>query len=257
MTEGPRTSAQPFAWPQDKRAALSLTFDDARSSQIDRGLPILAAHGVRATFYVSLENVRLRLDEWRRALEEGHEIGNHTLTHPCSGNFPWSRANALEDYTLERMEAELIDANREVQELLGVTPTTFAYPCGETFVGRGEEVVSYVPLVARLFQAGRGAFDTRHNDPAFCDLAQVGSCEADGAGFRELKSLLDLATQQGGWLILFSHEVGEEGRQTTRSNTLGALCRHVQDPANGIWVDTVDVIGRYIHQAREGSGERT
>jgi len=257
VTEGPRTSAQPFFWPEGKRAALSLTFDDARSSQIGRGLPILATHGVRATFYVSFENVRLHLDEWRRVASGGHEIGNHTLTHPCSGNFPWSRANALEDYTLERMEAELIDANREVQELLGVTPTTFAYPCGETFVGRGEEVVSYVPLVAQLFQAGRGAFDTRHNDPAFCDLAQVGGCEADRAGFDQLKSLLDLATQHGGWLILFSHEVGDEGRQVTRSDTLDALCRYVQDPANGIWVDTVDVIGRYIHQAHEGSGERT
>ena len=253
MTEGRPTSAQPFVWPEGKRAALSLTFDDARASQVDAALPILEKHGVRATFYVSLENARLRLDEWRRVASAGHEIGNHTLSHPCSGNFPWSRHNALEDYTLTRMEEDIVSANLALQELLGVTPTTFAYPCGETSVGRGEEVVSCVPLVARLFLVGRGAFDTRCNDPAFCDLAQIGGCAADGAEFAHLKNLLDSATQEGGWLLLFSHEVGEEGRQTTRSDALDALCRHVQDPANGIWVDTVDAIGRYIHQARKGS----
>ena len=39
-------------WLEGKTAALSLTFDDARLSQVDQGLPLLDAYGVKATFYV-------------------------------------------------------------------------------------------------------------------------------------------------------------------------------------------------------------
>jgi peptidoglycan/xylan/chitin deacetylase (PgdA/CDA1 family) len=117
-----------FKWPRGKRAAISLTFDDARFSQIDRGTPILDAHNVKATFYVGPDAVEKRLDGWHRAIAKGHEIGNHTISHPCTGNFPWSRANALEDYTLKRMEAELTGASVAIHKALGVEPKTFAYP---------------------------------------------------------------------------------------------------------------------------------
>src|SRR5438270_13927441 len=88
-----------FRWPDGIRAAVTLTFDDARPSQLQRRLPIRDRHGVRATFYVGPDAVETRLDSWRRALESGHEIGGHSLTHPCSGNFRFARQNALEDYT--------------------------------------------------------------------------------------------------------------------------------------------------------------
>src|SRR5437016_1452750 len=98
-----------FTWPGGARAAVSLSFDDARPSQAERGIPLLDRLGMRATFFVSPERV-LDPAPWKRAAQAGHEIGNHSMTHPCSGNFPWSRDNALEDYTLERMEKELLDA---------------------------------------------------------------------------------------------------------------------------------------------------
>src|SRR5438067_1907438 len=74
---------------------------------------------------------------WRTAIARGHEVGNHTVNHPCSGNYVWCR-NHLEDYTLARMEKELTDAQKSIQAALGVVPTTFAYPCGNKFVGRGQ-----------------------------------------------------------------------------------------------------------------------
>ena len=52
-------------WPNGKRAAVSLSFDDARSTQLDQGLPILNACGVKATFYVSFPPFERRIDEWR------------------------------------------------------------------------------------------------------------------------------------------------------------------------------------------------
>ena len=241
-----------FRWPKGKRAAISLSFDDARLSQVDRGLPILNAYGVKATFYVLPYRVEQRLSGWKKAVANGHEIGNHTLRHPCTGNFSWSREKALEQYSLEDAGRELDEANTAIEHLLGVRPTTFAYPCGQKFVGRGLSVKSYVPLVAERFIVGRGAFDEVANDPAFCDLAQVTGIDSDGLDFEQVEQLVDEAVADGRWLVLFGHEVGEPGRQTTFASTLEAFCRYAQDPANGLWVDTVAAVGEYIQEQRAG-----
>ena len=243
---------QPFAWPGGARAAVSFSFDDARSSQLERGIPILDAHGVRATFYVSLDNVRRREADWRRVAGGGHEIGNHSLHHPCSANFAWSREHALEDYCLDRMEAELLAANAAIEDLLGVRPRTFAYPCGQTFVGRGEATASYVPLVARHFVVGRHAFDEVHNHPLYCDLAQATSRDLDCADLGHAMRLLDAAVADGGWIIFMSHDVAPSGAQATRPDVLEALCRHVTDAANGLWVDTVEAVGGTCATATAG-----
>jgi peptidoglycan/xylan/chitin deacetylase (PgdA/CDA1 family) len=245
-SEGPDS----FRWPEGKRAAISLSFDDARLSQVDRGLSILDACGVKATFYVVPDRVEQRLSGWKKAVANGHEIGNHTLSHPCTGNFPWSREKALEKYCLEDAERELDEASAAIERLLGVRPTTFAYPCGQKFVGRGLSVKSYVPLVAKRFIVGRGAFDEVANDPAFCDLAQVMGMDLDELDFERVRRLVDKAIADGRWLVLFGHEIGEPGRQTTIASTLEALCRYAQDPANGLWIDTVAAVGQYILEQR-------
>ena len=248
----PAPATQAFEWPEGKRAAVSLSFDDARPSQIDPGIEILNALGARATFYVSPANMAPRLAEWRQAAADGHEIGNHSLHHPCSGNFAFARDKALEDFTLERMEADLLGANEEIHRLLGVTPTTFANPCGQTFVGRGQGVRSYVPLVARHFRVGRGAFNEAPNDPAFCDLAQTFSMEADRKTPDELRALCDRTAEEGGWLVLFGHEIGPPGRhQTVAAESLRALCARALAPGSGIWLDTVAAVGEHVRAARE------
>lgn len=242
--------ASTFAWPEGKRAALSLTFDDARHSQADVGIPLLDSYGVRATFYVSPSLLVKRPPTWKQAIVHGHEIGNHSLRHPCTGNFAWAREKALEDYTVRKMKRELEEANRAIESALGVWPVTFAYPCGQTFVGRGRKLQSYVPLVAQMFHAGRGWMDEGANDPAFCDSAQLLGMELDGLDFSAAKKLIDTTIENGGWLVFAGHEIGTGGRQTTRIDTLKAICEYARDPNNGIWVDTVDSIARYVRQTR-------
>lgn len=246
---------KPFRWPEGKRAAVSLSFDDARLSQIDTGLALLDKYSVRATFYVSPDNVKKRLQGWKRAVASGHEIGNHTESHPCTGNYAFSLKNALEGYTLRMMEKELDGANAEIQGLLGVKPTTFAYPCGQKFIGRGREVKSYVPLVAERFVVGRGYLDEAANDPAFCDLAQATGMGFDGMDYEQIRKLIDQAAGEGRWLILVGHEIGDKAFQTTDRSALEALCKYARDPSSGLWVDTVEAIGRFIQQER-ASGER-
>ena len=239
-----------FHWPEGKRVAVSLSFDDARASQIDVGLPLFEKYGVKVTFYVNPKNTQKRLDGWKSAAAKGHEIGNHSASHPCTGNFPWSRSNALENYTVAMMENELDSANRDTERLLGVKPTTFAYPCGEKFIGRGVGTRSYVPLVAKRFRVGRGFRDEAANDPVFCDLAQTLGVDSDGMSFDEMKAGVVAAAQTGGWLVFAGHEIGSPGHQTNDAAVLEQFLRYAADPANGIWLDTVENISRYIQQHR-------
>lgn len=239
-----------FRWPEGKRVAVSLTFDDARASQVDVGLPLFDRHGARATFYVSPGAVERRLDGWRKAVAKGHEIGNHTDSHPCTGNYAFSAKNALEDYSLSRIEQELDTANARIERMLGVKPATFAYPCGQKFVGRGANVQSYVPVAARRFLACRGWLDEGPNDPARCDLAQVLAMASDGLTFEQMKALVEGAAARGAWLVLAGHEIGTSGSQTTLAPELERFLRYAVDPANGVWLDTVETISRYVQAQR-------
>ncbi|WP_269013696.1 polysaccharide deacetylase family protein [Aquirufa nivalisilvae] len=45
--------SQNFNWPQGKKMALSLSFDDARGSQVTQGTPLLNQYGVKATFFLN------------------------------------------------------------------------------------------------------------------------------------------------------------------------------------------------------------
>src|SRR5215470_15064045 len=240
-----------FHWPDGKKAAVSLTFDDARPSQVDTGLSLFKKKGVKVTFFVQPSRVQERLEGWKQVVADGHEIGNHSLTHPCTGNYAFSRENALEDYDLARMAQQLDDANQEIQKQLGVIARTFAYPCGQKFVGRGKGVKSYVPLVAERFVAGRGYLDEAANDPLFCDLAQALGTGFDETDFSHMKTIVDEAIRQGRWVIFVGHEIGERAYQTTDIKALETLCDYLKNSETGVWLGTVEEIAGYIQKQRE------
>jgi peptidoglycan/xylan/chitin deacetylase (PgdA/CDA1 family) len=240
-----------FKWPEGKRLALSLSFDDARASQVEAGTALLDRYGVKATFYVLPANVESRLNGWKKAVASGHEIGNHTLHHPCSVNFAFSRRMALEDYSLERMRQELLDANAQIKDLLGVTPESFAYPCGETFVGRGWDTRSYVPIAASLFTSSRGWRDETGNDPSLVDYEQLMGIESDGKDFEQILPFIIEAAKSGRWLVLAGHKMGKDGAETTRLVMLEKLIQYALVPANGVWIAPVRTVVKYLHMVRK------
>lgn len=238
-------------WPEGKRVALSLSFDDARLSQVDVGTKLFDEYGVKATFFVLTSSVSKRLDAWKQAIANGHEIGNHTEQHPCSGNFPWAKPKALEGYTLDQMRSELIRTNKALEAQLGITPRVFAYPCGQTFVGRGVNTKSYIPLIAELFSVGRGWLDEGPNDPTFCDMAQLTGMEMDGKEFEQILPIIENAKKTGHWVVLAGHEVGESGNQTARVAMLRKLCEYAQNPANGVWIAPIGTVAKYVQEKRK------
>ncbi|MCX4744961.1 polysaccharide deacetylase family protein [Kitasatospora sp. NBC_01287] len=65
---------------------VALTFDDG-PSPIDTPhvLDILREHGVTATFFMIGMNVKRYPDTVRQVVEAGHQVGNHTWSHPDLG----------------------------------------------------------------------------------------------------------------------------------------------------------------------------
>ena len=60
---------------------IALSFDDGPSVYTSQVLDILDRHGAKATFFVVGRNAELNPQLMRRAVESGHEIGNHTWSH--------------------------------------------------------------------------------------------------------------------------------------------------------------------------------
>ena len=67
--------------PRDRRA-VALTFDDGPSESTPEILEILAGHGVPATFFQCGANVDRLPEIAREVAARGHEIGNHSYSHP-------------------------------------------------------------------------------------------------------------------------------------------------------------------------------
>jgi peptidoglycan/xylan/chitin deacetylase (PgdA/CDA1 family) len=239
-------------WPDGAQAALSITFDDARASQPRVAFPLLERLDVRATFFVLPEPVQRERAAWQEAVAAGHEIGNHTVSHPCSANFPWSRAHALESLTVEELAAEVDDAERRIEDALGVTPSVFAYPCGQTFVGRGRETQSLVPFVAERFLAGRTFNDIVANAPVHCDLAQVAARDVDHLELAQVAPYLEAAVADRAWLVVGGHEVSHgleaESIQVATLEAIVGWCRE-----RGVWIDTVGAVAARVQDLRRAS----
>ena len=226
--------------------ALSLTFDDARVTQLETGIPILDEFEISSTFYLSPNFAEPRLAEWKKAASDGHEMGNHTMSHPCSGGYEFARQNALEVYDLERMATDIDDASRWITDHFGNPPCSFAYPCGQTFVGRGSSNRSYIPLVAERFLSGR-CFN--HPTPVYpwqVDLAQTWSHDVDRLSPKAVIGVLEDGLNKGLWVVLTSHDIAPDHSQGIAPDSLRAIGHWVRDKGSAVWADTVGSVAAHI-----------
>lgn len=243
-------TTQDFPWPSGAGAAVSLSFDDAMPSHWGTVAPMLAARGMGGTFYVNpREDFLSALAPARRAQERGHEIGNHTVTHPCSGAFGFHAGDdrrPLEELRLEDIDRDIALAQTRLDELCPAQGrVSFAYPCYQTFVGRGRHHQSYVPVVPRHCIAGRTRGE-RMNEPWTCDLFHLGSFPCEGMTGAELIGMAEQCVQQRRWLIYTFHGVGE-GHLAVETSALEALVDHLAARRDAIWTGTVKDVATHIH----------
>jgi len=70
-----------------KLREVALTFDDGPTELTPRFLDLLKEHDVKATFFCIGKQIQQYPETFRRIIDEGHSIGNHTLSHARNTGF--------------------------------------------------------------------------------------------------------------------------------------------------------------------------
>jgi hypothetical protein len=204
-----------FAWPDPIQGAVSLTYDDGLPVHYTVVTPLLHRHGLLATFYPMIQSdLRLHPERWRQLAAAGHELGNHTIFHPCRqaslDPYPWlDDRYDLKKYTPAHLRAELEVANLVLHLLDGQQERTYAYTCCDTTIGNDEMEQPLKPLLTDLFVAARGTLTNQIVHPASAlDPFNIGCIHADGRSLEELIHLVEQTRASGGWAVLTIHGVG-------------------------------------------------
>ena len=228
--------------------AVSLSFDDGTDNQLEKALPSMNKLGLKGTFYLSPggENWSERLPDWREVADAGHEIGNHTLSHPGPDNILGIKGG-LEEKTLADIESDILIAQKRLEQIAPNQETwTFCYPSYHTYVGRGESRESYVPIVAKYFLAGRvGGEYGFANHPCVVDLASVWGLATERMSGFEMIGLVERLTSKGLWVILVFHEI-DGSRLTVGSHEFRMLLNYLQDKSGEIWTAPVVEVAEKI-----------
>ena len=107
-------------WGAKAEKQIALTFDDGPSLEFTPAiLTVLNRENIKATFFVVGLPAVLHPDVLHRIYSEGHDIGNHTFTHPELTIIPkWNLA------------AEVIATQRVIESELGIQALLFREPYG-------------------------------------------------------------------------------------------------------------------------------
>jgi len=198
-------AARPL-WPAGKRGAVSLTYDDGLDSQLDLAVPALDRFGFKATFFLTYDNIKRRLSDWARLARMGHELANHTVTHPCDlGPFTPSSYR----------RRELVPMARWLGRTAQHPPVrSFAYPCDVTNLGAGDPNRQEARFDRLLASAGIAAARTSEGEPnrPATTLRRPHRLQAlavgfDATDFAAVDAYLRHAAAQGYWAILVFHDI--------------------------------------------------
>ena len=248
MATHSRCALDHWKWPDDARAAVSLTYDDGRTNHLELAIPDLERFQFRGTFYLTATpGLEKYVSRWRAAFARGHEIGNHSFSHPTRDELSRYDANdILADVgfgALWLKKRFVPDVNR-----------TFAYPYGEVGIGPNHsDRESYANAISRYHRVARTAKGPP-NDPFDARLPlTVASASwfdtTDGLHLTDLKGYCETARRHRHWAIIVFHDViastaptGNQICQKTHLEFLAYL-KHER-----FWVAPVKEVANYIFQ---------
>jgi peptidoglycan-N-acetylglucosamine deacetylase len=99
---------------------IAMTFDDGPNGKLTpRLLDMLAKRNIKVTFFVLGQCVQEYPDVLKRAVAEGHEIGNHSWSHP-----------AFSKSSEESVRSQIERTQQIIHQTAGVTPTLLRPPYG-------------------------------------------------------------------------------------------------------------------------------
>jgi len=101
-----------------------ITFDDGNLDVYTNAFPIMQKYGFTGVMYIVVNELRadgyLGVDQIKEMAAAGWEVGSHSMSHP---HLPLNH---------DRLNFEIAQSRIDLQEMLGIPVTSFAYPFGET-----------------------------------------------------------------------------------------------------------------------------
>jgi len=242
-----------FQWPDGATSAVCLTYDDAIDTHLDIAIPDLNKVNMRGTFYMQGSNITPeRMEEWREASRQGHELGNHTAYHPCTNNSEWIKDEfATENYTVHRMMQELKVMNIMLYAIDGKTKRSFGYACGETVVGG----ISYIDTLraSGWFTGARGGGPGVVKDLKSLDIYNVPSWGVNEPTAKEMIDFVKEAEKEDGLAVFMFHGVGGQYIKVSRE-AHAELLSYLSKKNKKIWVAPFVEVIQHIIDERERLG---
>jgi peptidoglycan/xylan/chitin deacetylase (PgdA/CDA1 family) len=203
---------------QNNKAIICLTYDDALDSHLSIAIPQLDAVGLKGTFFLnSLQGTSGILGKgspefygWRKASQNGHELGNHTFFHPCPEKFGWQKEVAIESYNVEQILREIEVMNLYLNQIDHKnTSRTFAFPCNIVSVAGIDYSKKLKELHLASFARAGGDKLSIVTDISKIDKMQVPSWHVqEGTTLKELIDFAEMAKKSNGLGIFQFHGVG-------------------------------------------------
>jgi peptidoglycan/xylan/chitin deacetylase (PgdA/CDA1 family) len=218
---------------------VSLTFDDARPVHLDIALPELNKRHLHGTFFVVVSKLT-RLDEWRRAHAQGHEIGNHTLTH--------EHPAAL---TKEGEELQVEDAKNFLDSNFHTNTVTFAYPYMETSPGVLFWVKKYNFAARGWPQDPNLLYVTSDTDPDWYNLPGQPIFTKHGLGV--YRGWVEKTLSLDAWTTFQFHGIGDPstGWEPIPLDTFITLLDYLQvEQTKGLWIAPFGEVAAYLRAQR-------
>jgi peptidoglycan/xylan/chitin deacetylase (PgdA/CDA1 family) len=241
-----------MVWPDGKRGAISLTYDDGTDSQLDLVIPDLNRAGLRGTFFLTCNrtSVSERRAEWRSAWKSHyHELGNHSMTHP-----PGDQLRAFDEDAFYAQEIQASEdwLNRNMGEDFH---RTFAFPNGDPLLGAGtvsEARDRYRRLLCRKFIAARGSYAEPGKPAAVLRDPYLINGAALTWGDDRSGPAIDLCAQalrHGSWVVLVFHDVVEgkaRAERETSRRVHSEIINWMMERQEDLYIDTFKEVYRWI-----------
>jgi sialate O-acetylesterase len=189
------------------------------------------------------------MPEWRKVATEGHELGNHSMFHPCDGSLPGRRFvtpdNDLSKYSVRRAVAEIRQTNVLLTAIDGKTRRTFAYPCGDMTI---HDTLFYTWL-QKDFVAARGV-QGRFDSLRKVNLDNVDCFAMNGQTGGQMIDLVRHAMQTHTLLVFLFHGVGGGHSLNVSLQAHSELLHFLHDNEKEIWIAPMVDVAEYIRANR-------